>query len=91
MSLDLKQDVLNAIEESKLLKTGEVIRKLADDEVHVKEERLRIFYNDGVLKDEVVYIRPCLTVARDNYVDMTIENRFYDDEAIELYKKLTGR
>lgn len=32
MSLNLKQDVLNAIEESKLLKTSEAIRKLAEYE-----------------------------------------------------------
>ena len=59
------------------------------DRVYAKEDRLSIYYNSGELEDGTVYDRPCLTVARNNYKDMTIENRFYGDEAVELYKKLT--
>lgn len=60
-----------------------------DDIVYMKEDRLSIYYNSGKSEDGTVYHRPCLTVARNNYQDMTIENKFYDDEAVELYKKLT--
>lgn len=60
-----------------------------DDKIYIKEDRLDIYYNSGKSKDGTVYCRPCLTIARNNYQDMTIENKFYDDEAVELYKKLT--
>lgn len=60
-----------------------------DDRVYIKEDRLTIYYDSGELEDGRVLGRPCLTVARNNYKDMTIENKFYDDEAVELYKKLT--
>ena len=60
-----------------------------NDRVYMKQDRLDIYYNSGTSEDGTVYDRPCLVVARNNYQDMTIENKFYDDEAIELYKKLT--
>lgn len=63
--------------------------KIVDDRVYMKQDRLDIYYNSGTSEDGIVYDRPCLTVARNNYKDMTIENKFYDDEAVELYKKLT--
>lgn len=63
--------------------------KIMDDRIYMKQDRLDIYYNSGKSEDGTVYDRPCLTVARNNYEDMTIENKFYDDEAVELYKKLT--
>lgn len=60
-----------------------------DDKIYMDEDKLYIGYNSGTSKDGTVYDRPCLIVARSNYQDMTIENCFYDDEAVELYKKLT--
>ena len=60
-----------------------------NDRVYMKQDRLNIYYNSGTSEDGIVYDRPCLVVARNNYQDMTIENKFYDDEAVELYKKLT--
>ena len=62
--------------------------KIVDDIVYMKQDRLDVYYNSGKSEDGTVYCRPCLTVARNNYKDMTIENKFYDDEAVELYKKL---
>lgn len=60
-----------------------------EDKVYMEEDILYISYNSGASEDGTVYGRPCLIVAKNNYLDMTIENRFYDNEAVELYKKLT--
>lgn len=60
-----------------------------DDRVYIKQDNLIIHYYSGTSEDGTVYDRPCLIVARDDYQDMAIINKFRDDEAVELYKKLT--
>ena len=60
-----------------------------DDKVYMKEDRLEICYDSGASMDGTVYENPFLVVARYDKKDMTIVNCFYDDEAVELYKKLT--
>lgn len=63
--------------------------EVVDDRVYMKTDELDIYYNSGVSENGIIYDRPYLMVARYNKQDMTVENRFYDDEAVELYKKLT--
>ena len=68
--------------------TTEDVVKHDSDVIYVKEDRLDIYYNSGELEDGTVFDKPYLMVSRFRQ-DMTVINRFYGDEAAELYKKLT--